>query len=374
MNFILNRMPDLFWMLILTSTFLISCTKDDPAQIPPFADAGYANGVFILNEGPFQIGTGTVSYLNRDGSSQEDNIYQKANNLVPLGNIVQSMNVDYYNGGNAFITVNNANKIEVVSLKTFQHVETIEDITSPRYIIFTPHAEAFVSCWDNTVKVIGLDNYEKIDEINVGTGPEKMLYSSVNEQIWILNQGGFSVDSSITIINAQDHSIINTLEVNAKPTGILKDKNDHVWVLCSGNGWNGFPGQDDTEGHLLCFDVESHNLLKDFPFPSTSEHPEKLVINGTGDVLYYIGIDGIYKFGIEDTILQTTPFIPRPQMFYGLGLDYLTNIIYASDPLDYVQDGLVYRYEANTGEVIDSLQAGIVPGEFYFPLNLVTTE
>ena len=370
MNYFLNKMSVL-GVLILTSAFLISCTKDDSVPPPPTEGVGYSNGLFILNEGPFQSGTGTISYLNRDGSGQVGNIYQLANKL-PLGNIVQSMNVDYYNGGNAFIVVNNANKIEVVNLKTFQQVETIEDITSPRYIIFTPFAEAFVSCWDNTIKVIDLDNYETVDEITVGTGPEKMLYSSLNEQIWVLNQGGFSVDSTITIINAQDHEIINILQVNAKPTGILKDKNDHVWVLCSGNGWNGFPGPDDTKGHLLCFDVESHDLLKDFHFPSTSEHPEKLVINSSGDVLYYNGNDGVYKFGIADTALQSEPFIPRPYMFYGLGFDYATGFIYASDPLDYVQDGLVYRYDANTGAAIDSIQAGIVPGEFYFTLLIVT--
>lgn len=371
MNIFKNKLSIFLGTVLLSSIGLISCTKDDPVAPPPTYDFGYSSGVFILNEGPFQSGTGTVNYINRDGSGKVDNIFQQANSLIPLGNIVQSMNVDYFNVGHAFIAVNNANKIEVVSLKTFQQIETIEDIASPRYIVFSPFREAFVSSWDNTVKVIDLDTYKEIDEIAVGTGPEKMLYSSTNEQIWVLNQGGFSVDSTISIINAQDHQVLNTIQVYAKPTGILKDKNDHVWVLCSGNGWNGFPGPDDSEGHLLCINSESHTILKDFAFPSTSEHPEKLVINDTGDELYYNSVDGIYKFGIADTVLQTEPFIPRPYMFYGLGLDFLTNYIYASDPLDYVQNGLVYRFDASSGDLIDSIQAGIVPGEFYFNLPLV---
>lgn len=366
MNFSLNKLSIVLGILLMSSILFISCTKDDPEPIPPLADAGYANGVFIVNEGPFQTGTGTITYMNRNGSGKVDNIFQQANNLIPLGNIVQSMNVDYFNSGNAFIAVNNANKIEVVSLKTFQQIETIEDINSPRYIVFTPFGEAFVSCWDNTIKVISINTYKKVDEINLGTGPEKMLYSSINEQLWVLNQGGFSVDSTISIINVQNHELITTLDVYAKPTGILKDKNDHVWVLCSGNGWNGFPGLDDTEGHLLCIDSESHTILKDFAFPSTSVHPEKLVINSMGNELFYNSIDGIYKFGIDDTTLQTEPFIARPYMFYGLGFDNLANFIYASDPLDYAQDGLVYRYDAINGSVIDSIQAGIIPGEFYF--------
>ncbi|MCD4681660.1 MAG: hypothetical protein K8R86_00140, partial [Bacteroidales bacterium] len=119
-------------LLLLGSWVIISCDKEEDEPPPPDS-SGYSEGVFIVNEGPFQTGTGTVTYLSRDGSGIEDHIFQKANNLIPLGNIVQSMTLIE---DKVYIAVNNANKIEIVSLKTFQSVQTLENITSPRYIAF----------------------------------------------------------------------------------------------------------------------------------------------------------------------------------------------------------------------------------------------
>ncbi len=156
------------------------------------------------------------------------------------------------------------------------------------------------------------------------------------------------------------------MQVYAKPTGIQKGINGNVWVMCSGRGFNGWPVPDDTEGHLLCIDPGDYSILHDFEFPSTSQHPEKLVADNEGEVLYYNYTDGIYKFNVNGGSLEDEPLIARTAMFYGLGFDAVDNVIYASDPLDYVQNGIVYRYDASNGSVIDSLDAGIIPGEFLF--------
>ncbi|MCF8378348.1 MAG: hypothetical protein K9H49_02150 [Bacteroidales bacterium] len=350
--------------------FFTSCTKDNQDTPPPTTPIGYTKGVFIINEGPFQSGTGTVTYINRDATEKTDKLFQQSNNLLPLGNIVQSMNVYPIGGEDAFITVNNANKIEVVKLRTFQQVRTIENITSPRYVEFSKtYGKMYVSSWDNTVKIFSLEGYESLGQANVGTGPEKML--ELNDKIWVLNQGGFSIDSTISVIDAASQQVVETIQVYAKPTGIVKDESDNVWVICSGKGWNGFPGADDSKGHLVCINPENYSFIKDLEFPTSSEHPEKLVINTERDMLYYNYPDGIYRFDIHDNELPTEAFIPRPNMFYGLGLDQAVNTIYASDPLDYTQNGKVYRYSGYTGEVIDSLDAGVVPGEFYFTPMLI---
>jgi len=352
------------WGFIFAVIGQTACTKNDDETLPPDNATGYSLGVFIINEGPFQSGTGTITYLNRDGSGVEEEIYQAANNGVPLGNIVQSMNQDTDGKKETYIAINNANKIEVVDIKTFKRVHTIENIASPRYIEFGGNGKVYISSWDNTVKVFSTEGYEFFGQVNVGTGPEKML--RVDNTIWVLNQGGFAVDSTISIISSETDEVVHTLQVYAKPTGIQLDENGLVWVMCSGNGWNGFPGIDDTEAHLLCIDPTGFNFVKDIAFPTSSEHPEKLVINKEGNLLFYNFIDGIYQFDIHGSELEEVPFISRNNMFYSLGLDRGSNIIYAGDPIDFVQHGLVYRYDVYTGNVLDSLQAGIVPGEFFF--------
>ncbi len=354
-------------LFLLGSLVLSSCNKEEDEPPVPPDTSGYSNGVFIINEGPFQTGTGTITYLSRDGSGIEDHIFQKANNLIPLGNIVQSMTLVE---DKVYIAVNNANKIEIVSLKTFQSVQTLENITSPRYIAFEGTDKAYISCWDNTVKIINTDGYEVLGQIDVGTGPEKMLHD--DQKLWVLNQGGFGVDSTITIIDTQTDQVINTMQVYAKPTGIQKGLNGFIWVMCSGKGWNGFPAPDDTEGHLICIDPDSYTFIVDIAFPSSSEHPEKLAVDNLRELLFYNYTDGIYKFNMNNNSLETEAFIKRPSMFYGLGFDKVGDVIYASDPLDYVQNGMVYRYNPENGSVIDSLEAGIIPGEFLFTEKNIT--
>lgn len=353
------------FLIILAMGIMSSgCEKNNDGDPPANPDPGYTRGVFILNEGPFQSGTGTITYFSRSAGSKVDKVYQAANEGAVLGNIVQSMNYSALAYGHAYISVNNANEVVVVDLTTFKKVRSIDNITSPRYIEFVDHVKAYVSCWDNTVKVFNTDGSEYIGQIAVGSGPEKML--KVGNALWVLNQGGFTVDSTVSVINTDTDEVIHTLQVYPKPSGIQLDDNGLVWVLCSGKGWNGFPAADDSEAHLLCIDPGDYSIVKDFAFPNTSEHPEKLLINMEGDMLYYNHIDGIYRFDVHGNELESAPFVKRGVMFYGLGFDQEANYLYASDPLDYVQNGMVYRYNAVNGSLVDSLQAGIIPGEFYF--------
>lgn len=353
----------LYWLVLSVMIVLSGCEKEnnEPTPLPP--EAGYSTGVFIINEGPFQTGTGTINYLDRFNSGTQEKVFQFANDGIPLGNIVQSMNVEPVTL-NAYIAVNNANKIEVVDLNTFISVQTIENIPSPRYIEFGNNGKAYISSWDNTVKVLSTEGFEFFGQIPVGQGPEKM--QRVGNTIWVLNQGGFSVDSTITIISTATDEVVTTLQVYPKPTGIQVDENGMVWVMCSGKGWNGFPGIGDSEGHLLCINPENYNFIKDIQFPEVSMHPEKLVINREGDQLYYNYVNGIYRFDTNGNELDQEPLVNRGSMFYGLGLDPEENLVYASDPLDFSQNGWVFRYDANNGNLKDSLQAGIAPGEFYF--------
>lgn len=351
------------WIVALALLVSTGCENDsdDPQQQVP---VGYSQGVFIVNEGPFQTGTGTITFMNRDASQLSEKIFQNANNGLPLGNITQSMNLESTYKTDAYIAVNNANKIEVVDISTFDSIQSIENIPSPRYIEFGGNDKVYITSWDNTVKVLSTVGYEFFGQINVGVGPEKLM--RVAQTIWVLNQGGFDVDSTVSIINTQTDQVIETIQVYPKPTGIQVDQNGLVWILCSGKGWNGFPGADDSEAHLLCIDPDSYTVIKDIAFPTSSEHPEKLVINREGDQLFYNFTDGIYRFDIHSNELETSPFIARVGMFYGLGLDRKDNIIYGSDPGDFIQKGWVFRYSATSGNVVDSVATGIVPGEFFF--------
>jgi hypothetical protein len=50
-----------------------------------------------------------------------------------------------------------------------------------------------------------------------------------------------------------------------------------------------------------------------------------------------------------------------------LGYENKTGYLYASDPKSFGTNGVVLRFRANNGMLVDSIQAGIGPRAFAFP-------
>ncbi|NTV85023.1 MAG: hypothetical protein HGA23_12110 [Bacteroidales bacterium] len=100
-------------------------------------------------------------------------------------------------------------------------------------------------------------------------------------------------------------------------------------------------------------------------FPDQFSHPDNLIIENSGHILYYNLPTGIFAFPVDYSTLIVQLLIPNDKMFYGLGFDKNEQIIYASDPLD-AQNGYVYRFNASDGTPAGSFQAGIIPGGFCF--------
>ena len=58
------------------------------------------------------------------------------------------------------------------------------------------------------------------------------------------------------------------------------------------------------------------------------------------------------------------PFLPyNGTLYYGLTICPRTGDVYIADAIDYVQQGMVYRYSKDR-ELLDSFYVGIIPGAF----------
>ena len=69
---------------------------------------------------------------------------------------------------------------------------------------------------------------------------------------------------------------------------------------------------------------------------------------------------------INDQTLPTTAFIANnSNTFYGLGIDPVNQDVYVSDAIDYVQNGIIFRY-SSSGSLIHQFNSGIIPGAFLF--------
>jgi hypothetical protein len=356
----------LFSFIAVNILLFAGCNKDTPSKpevvVPPI-DTGvvkppFAEGVFIINEGQFP-GPGSISFYNRNSGLVQNDIFSKVNGLS-LGSVVQSIAV--YDSL-AYIVVNNSGKVEVVNAGTFKSTGSITGLSSPRFFLGIDSARGYVSDWPNSVAVINLKTLGITKTIATSSGPEKMVLAG--DEVFVINGGGWGIDSTVTIIDSRIDMATQTIQVGKRPTGIVKDATGSIWVMCSGKGFNGWPQNDDSEGHLLKLNSVSHAIEKNIIFPGTTHHPEKLAINKEGSVLYFLYSGGIYQMNISSGIYEYSVLVQNGN-FYNLGFDPVSNLIFASDPFDFQQDGYVYRFSPTDGSRINSIKVGVGPGEFCF--------
>lgn len=337
-----------FFQIFFISTFLLSCVKDEPLKIdqPPIQLSG-SQKVYVINEGPFQTGNGSISLFDKESGNVVENYYKSQNNSE-LGNIVQSLSCINYN---YFIVVNNSNKIIICDNK-FSKINQINNLVSPRYILKVSNQKAYVSdLYSNYISVIDLNSFTKIGSIPCFGKTEQMVLSY--NKVFVTNTDF----NYLYIINTINDRIEDSVYVGKNASSLIIDKNDKVWVLSSGNKQNHIARL--TKINSITNQSELTLNFKD------SDTPNNLCCNKTKDTLYFLN-DKIYRFSILETNLPPLPFIENGnKLFYGIGINPHDYNIYVSDAIDYVQKSTIYVFDVNGKQKI-TFKAGIISNGFYF--------
>ncbi len=340
--------------LAITALFFTACSNDDenPTNNVP---ADYEKGILVTNEGPFSNGSGTISYISNDYATVAQNIYRTVNGK-DLGNIVQSMG---FSNDNAYIVVNNSQKIMIANRYTFQSVDSITTgLENPRYFIGMDGNKGYVSNWgdpnDNTddyVAVLDLRNNTVTATIPVAFGPERMV--SYNNKIYVAHQGAYGQNNLISVISG--NSVEATITVGDVPNSMVVSGNV-LYVLCGGNP--SYTGAE-TAGSLVKIDLATGQVSETFNLGAT-EHPSSLTMDGTN--LFY-NLDGkVYKVDTASITLPGTAIIDG--FFYTLQAK--DGKLYAADAKDFTSKGSLTIYDLVTNQQIQEFQTGIIPGGIYF--------
>ena len=338
---------------------LQACTEEPPIPTPIDPNLAFDKGVFIINEGNFGVGNASIDFYQRDSNRLIKNVFETVNGR-PLGDVAQAMTI-FKNKG--YIVLNGSAKVEVIDAKTFKSEASINGFSSPRCFIGIDENRGFVADWiSNTVKEINLQTNTIVASIAVGTGPEALLL--VDSFLYVANSGGYSNDSTVSIININTNQIIKQIVVGDAPIAFALDANKELWVLCRGDYKDFAIKEDDTKGALVKINTTSQSVISKISIGEQGDHPDKMAIsNDKQNVFINTGINGanngIYKIGIAETTMPANPFVAG--YFYGIGIDPLDDKIYAADPVDFSQDGIMWRYNSNTGIRIDSIRVGKVP-------------
>lgn len=348
-------------LAIAFCAFFASCENDDEESLPLGA---YDNGILVVNEGPFQNGSGTISFLSEDLETNEAAIFNKVNN-DDLGNIVQSIG---FEGDNAYVVVNNSNKIQVVNRYTFESEASIDaGLSAPRYFV-TVNGKGYVTNWgdvydetDDYIAVINLSSNTVEGTIPVVLGPEKMVVKG--DDIYVAHKGAYGINNVISVINSTTQTVDDTITVGFVPGSLQFDDNDNLWVLCRGyTPWGAADANPEKDGQLDRINLEDNTVDFSFSFPAETR-PKYL--NLDGDNLYYNVGGDLFTLKTTDDALPTSSFLTHTaNALYGMNIN--NGKLYVSDAVDYASNGTLFIYDLNTKALENSITVGLNPNGVYF--------
>ncbi len=344
-------MKKLFLVFALPFLFITGCSDDDNPVIPP--PPAEPEGLYIVNEGNFQRSNASLSLFLPDSGVIYNDVFFNVNSRA-LGDVGNSITI---HGDNAYIVVNNSDKIEIIDTETQASVGNIVLVSSssPRHIIFDDNDSWFISNMSTDNIAFGDSNSTEIAGlIYVGANPEGMALSNGHLYVAI---SGFGSGNTVDVISTNEKRVVNTLHVGDNPTSVMVIDATTIAVLCTG-AYNDFSDpDDDTPGKLFFIDTSTRTVTDSILIGG---HPMRLALDDNGNAYSVNG--SIVKINLAGKTVEEN-FIPG--FFYSVIVDTERNKIYATNPLDFVQAGTLNVYSME-GTFEQSFDAGIIPGAMAF--------
>jgi len=328
---------------IIAALAFLAAIACEPQENRPVYPEG--EGFFILNEGNYLAGNGTVSFYSLESGEIYNDLFGAANGRA-LGDIPSFMAVD---GKTGFIVVNNSGTIEEVDLTTMKSLGTVTGLTSPRQMVVNGNKGYISSLQDGDITVLDLDGLFVAGSMEVGSASEAMVISGGR-----LFAAHWSSGNTVTVTDIATGNLIKTISVGLEPESMVLDKNGKLWVLCTG-GWQG-----EEIPRLIRINSSTLEKEKELQFRTIDDNPSSLTCNAAGDTLYYLD-EGVRRMPVTADALPSEAYVPAgDRLFYRL-MAGPRGMIAVTDAIDYQQKGDLLIYNSR-GELIDTEQAGIIPG------------
>jgi len=339
----------LFYGVLLVS-LMLSCTKENEDK-----KTGYQKGVLILNEGNFTDFNASVSWFFPDSNKFENDVFYNMNGR-PLGSVGQHAAT---HNNLVFIVINASSKLEIVDLENFQSTGTVE-ISHPRSFLPLNNSQGLMTyrSYPGKVALVNTQTATVIDSATVGNYPGRMLRH--NDNVLVMN-GDFGLDNSITVIDAETLDSVKSVVVSDGAVEAVTDKNNSVWVLCSGKNiydaeWN-LVGETDAK--LVQLDAVDYSIKKEFVLGSTGDffNPTKMIIDEAGENIWYIENGGIYLHMVSAGELDEEPVIAGSFSAIALTSE---GKLYATVNNGYTSTGEFQVYTTE-GNMEKSYETGVAP-------------
>lgn len=340
-------------LLLAFAAMITSCKRDEPNPTSPVPLRNFTSGTgfFILNEGGFNAGNSSLSYYAMNGSEAGqtfNNLYVNANG-VPLGDVAQSMTMI---NGKLFVVVNNSSKIVVLNPGDLKSEHTITGLNGPRNVIQVNSTTAYISqMYSDQIAVCDLTSNTITGYIALGVTSEALAL--VNNKVYVTSQES---DKLYVVDPTQTTTIDSSAVIAPGGNSMITDVNGKLWILAYGYWATSAPGG------LFRVDPSTNAVEASMPF-TTFDFPTHLAANPAGDSLYYLNYD-VFRMAVTDGSLPVTGYISGAgHAFYTIGLLSTSSDLFVGDAVDYVQSGLIFRYDSN-GVQTDVDTVGVNPNGF----------
>ena len=350
--------PQEFISFTAFRALLAGCMKDDAwiREHRQQENIQIASGaMFIVNEGNFMYGNATLSSYDTLKRAVQNDLFYKVNGL-PLGDVAESMTIWNSKG---YVVVNNSGKIYVIDVANGKYIGKITGLTSPRFIHFINDQKAYVTdLYAGRISIVD-------PTTNLVTGsipcPSHLSTEEMVQFGNLLFVTCWSGDKTVLVIDTERDRIVAEITTGLQPCGLVLDRYNKIWVLCQS-----LPGNSSTNIAMLQkIDPVTKMIEKSYGFPATAK-PVKLVIDGSGENLYFLLGNDVHKMSVLADQLPAKPFLAlQSKLLYSLGIDPRNGNIYVGDALDYQQSGIITRFSAS-GKLLDTFKSGIIPGRFCF--------
>lgn len=329
-------------LAIIAAISLASCGKTPPSTGP---SGFYTDLHLILNEGPFGVGTGTVTAYSAD-TVIESAIATE--NGFPLGNVAQHM---LESDSLLFVTLNNSNKVRAFNRNTLEHKWTV-DLEQPRYLA-AHGSNIFVSNWkDSAVYVLSKETGAQVDSLYMGNFTEQM---TLFENKLFVAVGTYAAPYKVAEVN------LNTFETTLHNTGDVPNSfaviGNELYVLNAGEqNWGVSP---DTKSSIWKFTGSS--FVEEVVAPNTNKHAISLVSDGTSGYFLNASYDGaIVKWTPGQGWQTSTMTLPG-----GYKLNFHNGNLYFLDAKDYASNGELRVY-STSGDLLETIPAGVIPRQVIY--------
>lgn len=330
------------FLLFLALLAIISCGDDEGPAIS-------APDVLVLNEGAFLQNNASIEAYNSETRLLDRTF------LPEIGDILQDA-ILRTEGGEAGViisSINNSN--ELLFINRADGSQQRLSINQPRYLALSPDNSnrLFLSSLDSVIYEIDIDNVAILRSEKIDVSIED--FEIVGENLY----GAQRYSDKLHRISLDDLTVQESFTVLYDPASMVKDDNDHLWIVASGDVFG--PGET---GGIIEFNTSNNTSTTIHSFiDKTVSFSPRIAINPINDNILYTK-DNLYEIvrqTADNRLLGNNTYT----QIYGLGAHPITGDIYTADALAFDQRGVVRRMSA-AGDSIAQFEAGIAPNGFIF--------